>query len=242
MSEIEYAEVQDTKPEVQDLKPKPKKIAFIVVRIIFINIVLQMVIYLSAKTKLSNMTSLLLSAIPSALEFIYTFYKYGRMEIVCLITILGIIISVIIAAYTDDPKLLLIKDSSIFLLYGILFFGSILCFRENLIFHYRRRFAAFTNETQEELDGLWHEDNVKYSTTFMCMVWGSGFILEAVIRVILIYCVPISSMTQVTAILAALIILCLGLWNIGYSKRLKALSVDEAPVTPREQPSEVSIV
>jgi len=194
------------------------EIRITILRLLMINIVLPIVIYSIAKDKMSDVAAIALSGIPPALDALYSIIRHRRIDIISTATVVAIALSGVVAAFTKDAKLLLVKDSFVTLMFGITHLSSIIFGKENLIWSYNRQFNGSSPEDQARLDELWSIKNVQSVTNTMCVVWGLGLFLEGILRIVLIYNLPVSTMGYLSPILVAVVFTILGLWNVIYIK------------------------
>ncbi|KAJ3350219.1 hypothetical protein HDU91_006279 [Kappamyces sp. JEL0680] len=85
---------------------------------------------------------------------------------------------------------------------------------------YNRTFSP--PEKKEILDAEWENPTIRRATVVLCYVWGSGYLLEAVLRVILLYLINIDLMVYISIMAPFVFSIIMGLWSWGYTKRVRA--------------------
>ncbi|KAF0707482.1 hypothetical protein As57867_006585, partial [Aphanomyces stellatus] len=129
------------------------------------------------------------------------------------------LVSAFIAAITEDARLLLVKDSILTVLFGATFLGSIFFAREDLIWYYNRQMQG--PEAKTSLDAMYAIPAVRSVTHFTCVVWGVGLLVEAGIRMVLIYTIDINALGYVSPALMVVTMTSLALWNVLYVRHVK---------------------
>jgi len=204
----------------ENAEPTKPNIRLAILHLVIVNVVLPLVIYSIAKNHTTEVVALTLSGIPPALDALYSIIRNKRIDIISSVTVLAIVLSVVVASLTNDAKLILVKDSFMTLVLGTTYLVSMVVGKENLIWHYNRQFAGTSPEAQAHLDELWQKEPVRTATKFMCLVWGIGLIFEAILRIVLIYSLPISTMAYLSPILITVVLGSLAVWNALYVKLL----------------------
>ncbi|OQR85126.1 membrane protein, partial [Thraustotheca clavata] len=183
-----------------------------------INLVLPLVIYTICKDHMSQVLALTLSGIPPALHSLREIIQHKTIDVISMLVVFSIVASVVVAVLTDDPKILLMKDSFLTLVTGIAFVTSTCFAKENLICRFHRQFVG--PDGQAELNEKYKRPEVQKSTRLMCWVWGCGLIFEACLRVVLIVLIPVDTMVYISPIIMIVCIGTLALWTSYYRKRV----------------------
>ncbi|CAK4072608.1 unnamed protein product [Aphanomyces euteiches] len=181
---------------------------------VLINVVAPLVIYNIASKHTSQSKALLLSGIPPAADAMYTMITQRRIDILSSLTVVSIALSAVIATLTNDAKLLLVKDSIFTFIIGATFWISTVCGKEDLIWACNRQLRG--PEAKDELDAKYAKPEARARSHFHCRVWGSGLLMEAAIRVALVYLISVDAMAYVSPILMIAAFASLGLWMKWY--------------------------
>ncbi len=100
-----------------------------------------------------------------------------------------------------DERMLLVKDSAITGIFGLVFLGSLLAARP-MGFYFGQRFATDgTAESEAYWDGLWQYESFRASQRTITIVWGVVFLIEAAARIIAAYTLPFSTAFAVSNVL-----------------------------------------
>ncbi|CAK4076240.1 unnamed protein product [Aphanomyces euteiches] len=198
----------------------------VITKIVLINVVLPLIIYNIASKHTSQVVALVLSGIPPAADTLNTMVKDRRIDMLSSLTVVSIALSAFIATLTHDPKLLLVKDSLFTLIIGATFWLSTVCGKENLIWTYNRQFRG--PDAKAELDAAYAKPDVRSRSNFICRVWGSGLLLEATIRVALVYMISVDAMAYMSPILMVAAFGCLGLWTKWYVGKIQRQAAEHA--------------
>ncbi|WP_344637405.1 VC0807 family protein [Kitasatospora cystarginea] len=140
------------------------------------------------------------------------------------------IFSLIIVALTlavtlvgpHSARLLLVKDSAITGLFGLVCLATLAAPRP-LMFYFGRKFA--TDGSRESIDhwnGLWAYEGFRKVQRTMTLVWGLGSIAEAALRIVLSYVLSSGAMVAVNSVLSYGATAALIVWSIAYGKRAHA--------------------
>lgn len=129
----------------------------------------------------------------------------------------------------EDPRLLLLKSSVFTGVLGLVFLGSLLLERP-LMYYFGRKFG--TDGTPAGLarwNSFWEDLSVfRRGQRVMTVVWGVAFLAEALIRIPLVYALPVSVGVVIADVFPFVVIAALVTWTITYAKRSAAASKAQA--------------
>ncbi len=136
---------------------------------------------------------------------------------------------------TGDERFLLVKESFGTGAAGLAFLGS--CFvGRPLIFHAARRFSAPSEAARAGWEDMWHSSPGFRRTFFVLSAgWGAGLLVEAAVRVVLVYLLPVDVMAGLSSVLAIAGFVVLLTWNMWYIRRVQARRA--AGLAPQPRPS-----
>ncbi|KAF0696451.1 Aste57867_12792 [Aphanomyces stellatus] len=197
---------------------------YAILRLVTLNILAPLVIYSLLSSHMSDVSALLLSGIPPALDTFAYIYRERRVDIISGLSVTSIVLGAVVAAITNDARVLLVKDSLFTIGFGVAFFVSITCAKEDLIWTYNRTFRG--PDAKDDLDAKYQLPHVRSSSHFLCKVWGTGLLMEAVVRIVLIYSIPVSSMVYVSPCLLVSTFLLLGYWTKAYVTATRQTSTE----------------
>ena len=154
---------------------------------IVINGVLPYVLYILLSPHLPQVTALAITAVPALIYTLFGFVRNRRIDLIGAIALLTIAIGIISAILIHDPRVFLIRESFFTAGYGILSFVSLL-FPRPLMFYFGRYFMSGNNPTRAaNYDALWRYPYFRFTNRMITIVWGIGFLGEAIVRTILVY-------------------------------------------------------
>ncbi|KAG9409295.1 hypothetical protein AC1031_019546 [Aphanomyces cochlioides] len=182
---------------------------------ILISVVSPILIYNIASKQTSKANALLLSGIPPAIDAIGSMIRHGQADIVASLMVVSISLSALIAGLTQDPKLLLVKDSFFTCIIGTTFLVSTFWGKEDMMWTHKRQHRG--PEAKEEMDAMYAKPEVKAHSKRVCRVWGGGLLIEAAIRITMIYTLSVDAVAYTSPILMVVTFTSLGIWTRWFS-------------------------
>lgn len=160
----------------------------------------------------------------------YGLLRTRRLEGFAAFMCVGFLIGTGIGLLTGSEQFLLLKGSFTTAIMGLLFLGS--CFvGKPFIFYASKRFRAAGSIENEEWERKWRElpGFRKYFRT-MTAIWAAAFITEAIVRVPLIYLLPIDLAATVSEILMPVMLVFLLAWTVRSGRRPEQRATPEADI------------
>ncbi|MEU7852733.1 VC0807 family protein [Nonomuraea sp. NPDC049141] len=134
----------------------------------------------------------------------------------------GFAIGLLLAFLTGDPRFVLAKESILSGSLGLLLLGSCLVGRP-LMYALMRRLTADNPQKLAEWERLWHSaPEFRRLFRTLTLVWGVGLLAEAIIRIPLIYRLPLDVMTGLSTVLQLATFALLIGWSLLYRQRRMA--------------------
>jgi hypothetical protein len=187
---------------------------------IVLNIVLPIVTYsVLVDRGVGEVPALLISGVWPALETVLSLAIRRKIDEFSIFVLIFLALGVVAALGFNSPRLLLVKESVVTGLFGVVLLGSLLAPRP-LMFYFGRRFA--TNGTPESIDwwnGLWQYPNFRRTQRVITIVWGVAMCAEALLRIVLAYQLSTGAMVVVSNVLPYVVLIGLITWTITYGKR-----------------------
>ncbi|ETW00556.1 hypothetical protein H310_07141 [Aphanomyces invadans] len=177
------------------------------------NLILPLAIFNIAKEHTTQIVAVFLSGIPPMVKTLVQVFAYNKKDVISIVQIISTSFSVVIMLFTDDAKVLLVKDSLSTVTIGILYFLSVAYFHEDMFFTFRRH---FTSRSPEEMDAMYMLPHVRQTSRHLSIVWGFGMIIEASIRIALIVLLSVQTMVYVSPIIPMVCFWPLGFWSFKY--------------------------
>lgn len=193
------------------------------VQTILLSVVAPVVIYgMLTDRGFSEVSALIISGVGPVVDLAITMAISRRVDEFSVMVLVFLVLSVLTSLLFDDPRLILLKESAITGLFGLVLLGSLLAPRP-LMFYFGRRFA--TGGSAERItwwNGLWQYPGFRRTQRVMTLVWGVTLLAEAVVRSVLAFVLPVGTMVVINAVLPPVIIALLVAFTITYAKRSQA--------------------
>ncbi len=141
---------------------------------------------------------------------------------------------------SGSVRFALAKESAFTGVFGLLFLGSLLTPRP-LTFYFGRRFRAGQDPAAAAYwNGLWRYASFRRANRLMTIIWGMTLLFEAILRVVLVYTLPVSVMQPLGQLLALAVIAILIAWTARYGNRVqrRARATRKAQSPPTAEGSE----
>ncbi|WP_198036978.1 VC0807 family protein [Nocardia sp. BMG51109] len=182
---------------------------------IFLDAGLAIVTYFGLRTAgFEPYWALLGGAVVAGLRLVYGLVRARKIEGFAGFMCVGFLIGTVLALVTGSDRFLLLKDSATTALIGLFFLGS--CFvGKPFIFHAAKRFRAAGSTEHEEWDRKWHElPGFRRTFRMLTAVWAVAFVVEAMVRVPLIFLLPIDAAAAASAALMPIMLVGLLTWTL----------------------------
>jgi len=201
------------------------------VQTILLSVVAPIVIYSMLTDRgFSEVAALIISGIGPVIDLAITMLVSRRVDEFSLIVLVFLVIGVVTSLLFDDPRLLLLKESAVSGLFGLVLLGSLLAPRP-LMFYFGRRFATGGSaEKIEWWNGLWQYAGFRRTQQVLTLVWGVVLLGEAVLRGVLAFVLPVGTMVVVNSVLPPVVFALLIVFTITYAKRSQARAAAAAAV------------
>lgn len=169
-----------------------------------------------------EVTSLLVSGVWPLLETVGTLTWQRKVDEFSIFTLIFLALSVVAALGFNSPRLLLVKESAVTGLFGVVLLASLLAPRP-LMFYFGRKFA--TNGTPESIawwNGLWQYAGFRSTQMIITAVWGVAMVTESLLHIWLTYQLSVASAVVVFNILPFVVTGLLIFWTVIFGKRRSA--------------------
>lgn len=163
------------------------------------------------------------------LSVVVSVVRRGRVDEFGIFVLAVLLASTLSSVLFDDPRLLLLKNSVFTGVLGLVFLGSLLLQRP-LMFYFGRKFG--TDGSAEGIarwNSFWDDLSVfRHGQRVMTVVWGLAFVVEALVRIPLVYALSVSVGVVLADVLPFVVIAGLVTWTVLYAKRSAAASKAQA--------------
>ena len=121
-----------------------------------------------------------------------------RVDLIAGAILLGVVVSLLLILAGGSPRWLLVRESFLTLAFGIVFLGS-LVFPKPLGFYTSRQFLVGRDTKKiARFERLWRHASFRTIIRIQTSIWGVGLILEAVVRIFLVFTMSISQFLVVS--------------------------------------------
>lgn len=161
-----------------------------------------------------------------------------RLDVVGALVLAGIVVGTVLGLVSHSTRLLLVEGSVPAAVFGVACLGS-LWRRHPLMFSFALEFTGPDTAKGREMTRLWHYDGYRRVFRIITAVWGAAFLLEAALRVVIVYNTSTGTALASSKIMPFLWGAVLSAWTVGYGARQKkkgermAAATAEVPATSR---------
>ncbi len=164
-----------------------------------LDLVLPVVAYwlLHAVFGLSPFWALGIGGLATMVNAIITTVRRGKLDGFGILVVIEVALSVVLLFVSDDPRVLLLKPAFYVGVAGVYALGSLFAGRP-LVFEAGKPFATRGDPRMTEAyDRSWTvSEPFRAAIRAVTLVWGAGFLLDAVLRVIIVYSFPPAEITD----------------------------------------------
>jgi hypothetical protein len=184
------------------------------------NVALPVLTYLLLRDRgVGEVPALLASGIWPVLETAVSLAWRRTLDDFTVFTLIFLGLSVIAAVSFGSARLLLIKESAVTGLFGLVLLASLAAPRP-LMFYFGRKFATDgTPAGIERWNGLWQYPGFRQTQRVITTVWGVTMLTEALARIGLSYALSTGTMVAISSVLPIAVVATLVGWTVAYGKR-----------------------
>ncbi|MGW5422811.1 VC0807 family protein [Streptomyces sp. NPDC003943] len=171
----------------------------------------------------SDFSALLASGAWPVLDTVIHLVWRRKLDEFAVVTIFFLVLTAVVSLVgTHSARALIVKDSAVTGLFGVLCLATLLAPRP-LMFYFGRRFATDgTPESAAWWNGLWQYEGFRAVQRRMTVVWGVAYLVEATVRIALSYALSVDAMVVINPILTYGTLGLLILWTIRTGQRSRA--------------------
>jgi hypothetical protein len=164
---------------------------------------------------LTAVTALLLSGVFPALGVAIGAVRNRRLDVVGALVLAGIAVGTILGLVSHSPRLLLVEGSVPTGIFGLACLGSLWAPRP-LMFYFAVEFNGPDTAKGREMIRLWQHEGFRRVFRIITAVWGVGFLLEAVLRVIIIYNTSTGTALATSKVTPFVFAVIFSAWTVAY--------------------------
>jgi hypothetical protein len=169
----------------------------------------------------SAFVSLLAGTAVAGLRVGYVAVRAHRLDAVAgfLLAIFGI--GLALSFMTGSARFLLAKDSIPTAVAGLIFLGTCVAGRP-LSYAWGMRMMARTPQKQHRWASMWRTEPAFRRVFYVVsLTWGCSLLLEAAIRLPLVYVLPIDAMAGLSSVISVVAVAVLAAWTVWYARRVQ---------------------
>ena len=136
---------------------------------------------------MTAVTALLLSGVFPALGVTIGVIQEPPLDVVGALVLTGIVVGTVLGLVSHSTRLLLIEGSVPTAVFGVACLGSLWTTAPPLMFSFALEFTGPDTAKGREMTRLWQYDGYRRVFRIITAVWGAGFLLEAALRVVIVY-------------------------------------------------------
>lgn len=192
---------------------------------ILINAILPLITYKILINHIPSITALIISTTIPIIDNIYHIIKEKKIDIFASLIILGFIVGIISMLFGGSQKLLLIRQSYIIAVIGILFLTSMF-FPKPMVYYLAKKFInsqdKYVKNNKSTIDEKWKNPHFRFSMKFLTFIWGICFVLEAVCNISLVFILSVSTYMLISPLASYGFIGCAAFITFFYRKKIKS--------------------
>ncbi len=169
---------------------------------------------------LPTVTALLLSGVFPALGVTITAIRSRRLDAVGVLVLAGIVVGTILGLAFRSARLLLVEGSVPTAIFGVACLGSLRA-RRPLMFSFALELTGPDSKKGREMTEFWKFEEFRHIFRIITAVWGAGFLVEAALRVVVVYNTSTGTALAISKVSPYLTGAILSAWTIAYSAHLK---------------------
>lgn len=174
---------------------------------------------------LSAVPALLLSGVFPALGVTIGAVRNRRLDAIGALVLAGIVVGTVLGLVSHSARLLLVEGSVPTGVFGVVCLGSLWA-RHPLMFSVAREFAGPDTAKGQEMTRLWqHEEAFRRDVRVVTAVWGVGFLIEAALRVVIVYHVSTGTALAISKVTPFLFAGIMCAWTLAYGAYRKKQAV-----------------
>jgi len=179
---------------------------------------------------LTAVTALVLSGVFPALSLTFSAIRHRRLEVVGALVLAGIAVGAALGLVFDSARLVLVEGSVPTVVFAAGCLGS-LGARRPLMFVFALEFMGPDSAKGREMTRLWHYDGYRHVWRVITAAWGAAFLLEAVLRVVIVYTTSAGTALAISKVTPFLFTGIMSAWTVAYGEYRRRKSEGMAAVT-----------
>jgi hypothetical protein len=163
----------------------------------------------------SSVSALILSGVFPAAGVIISIVQHRRVDALGVLVLAGIAVGAVIGLVSHNARLVLDEGSVPTAVFGLICLGS-LATPKPLMYRLAVEFIGPDTPKGQEFTGLWQYAEFRRVFRVVTVVWGVGYLAEAVARVVIVQNTSTGSALAISKVLPYAVAAVLTAWTIGY--------------------------
>lgn len=169
---------------------------------------------------MTTVTALVLSGVIPAFGVAAGIIRHRRLDVVGALVLAGIVVGMVLGLVSHSARLVLMEGSVPTAVLGVAFLGS-LWTRRPLMFSFALEFIGPDTAQGREMTWLWQYEGFRRIFRIITTVWGVGFLLEAALRVLIVYGTSTGTALASSTVTPFVWVAGLLAWAVAYGARQK---------------------
>ena len=166
-------------------------------------------------------TAFAIAAVFPFAEAVLGLIRKRQFDLVAVLSLVAIVAGIGTAGLSGNPAFAVAKESVFTFVFGCVFLGSLLA-RRPLIFTLGRQYAAAEDPAEAAAwEERWEIPGFRRVVRLLTAVWGGGLLVEAFLRVIIAFTIPVIVSSILSPVLGVGVILGLIGWTLWYVRRVQ---------------------
>jgi hypothetical protein len=171
--------------------------------------------YLLRSAGLTPVEALLISGVFPAVGVAIGAARNRRLDVIGALVLAGIVVGTVLGLVSHSARLLLVEGSVPTGVLGVACLISIRA-RRPLMFIFALEFVGPDTAQGREMIQLWQFDGYRHVFRIITAVWGCGFVVEAALRVFIVYNTTTGTALALSKITPFVFVAILTAWTFGY--------------------------
>jgi hypothetical protein len=205
--------------------------------IVILDIVAPLAAYtLLRRAGVGTVTALLLSGVFPALAVALGAVRHHRLDVIGALVLAGTIVGTVLGLVSHSARLVLTEGSVPTGVLAVACLGS-LWTRRPLMFSFALEFTGPDTAQGREMTGLWRYEEFRRIFRVITAVWGIGFLLEAALRIVIVYSTSTGTAFASSQVTPILWVVALSAWTAAYGTHRKKKGERLAAAAELTQPA-----
>ncbi len=189
-----------------------------IAKIVIIDVAAPLIAYsLLRSAGMPAVTALVLSGVFPALGVAAGVIRHRRLDVVGALVLAGILVGTVLGLVSHSARLVLMEGSVPTAMFGVVCLGT-LWTRRPLMYSFAVEFIGPDTAKGREMISLWQYEGFRRVFRVITAVWGVGFLLEAALRVAIVYNAPPGTALSLSKVTPYIWVGIFTAWTVVYGR------------------------